>query len=256
MELAVLVLHLVVCVCLIGLVLLQRSEGGALGMGGGGGGSLMSGRGAADALARMTSIAGGFFLVTSLSLTVISGASASRGPSPLDILRTQEQPATRAPEIPAPVRPDPTESSAPQATETELAALTAPPTPSVAGAQIVAPPAALASERAGPLANNQQASTRSPAVQRPTQPTVQQQPPPAQQPAATPPVQRPAAQNVAVTQRPTQRPAAQPPTTRTPLILPNTSGGGLTEPAPTPTESVNASGGLEAVRRERAGPDQ
>ena len=48
----VLTIHLLVCICLIGLVLLQRSEGGALGMGGGGGGALMSGRGAADALAQ------------------------------------------------------------------------------------------------------------------------------------------------------------------------------------------------------------
>ena len=62
MELVVLIIHLLVCICLIGLVLLQRSEGGALGMGGGGGGALMSGRGAADALAKMTSVAGGFFL--------------------------------------------------------------------------------------------------------------------------------------------------------------------------------------------------
>ncbi|UPT61101.1 MAG: preprotein translocase subunit SecG [Hyphomonadaceae bacterium JAD_PAG50586_4] len=62
MEVVVLSIHLLVCICLIGLVLLQRSEGGALGMGGGGGGSLMSGRGAADALAKMTQVAGGFSL--------------------------------------------------------------------------------------------------------------------------------------------------------------------------------------------------
>jgi len=54
MQLIILSIHLVVCIALIGLVLLQRSEGGALGMGGGGAGALMSGRGAADALAKMT----------------------------------------------------------------------------------------------------------------------------------------------------------------------------------------------------------
>ncbi|MEQ1617322.1 MAG: preprotein translocase subunit SecG [Terricaulis sp.] len=259
MELAVLVLHLVVCVCLIGLVLLQRSEGGALGMGGGGG-SLMSGRGAADALARMTSIAGGFFLMTSLSLTVISGANASRGPSPLDIIPSQQQPATLAPEAPAPVRPDPTESSAPQATETELAALTAPSAPNVVGAP-VAPPAAQASERAGPLASNtQQASARPPVVQRPATPPAQRATTPPGQRAATPTVQRPVAQTVAATQRPAQRPAAQTPAAaqRAPgLVLPNSSGAaGLAETAPTTPESVDVGGGLEAVRRERAGPDQ
>lgn len=268
MELAVLSLHLVVSVCLIGLVLLQRSEGGALGMGGGGSGSLMSGRGAADALARMTSIAGGFFLVTSLSLTVISGASASRGPSPLDLFPSQQQqPATQSPEELPPAPLDPTESSAPQATETELAALSAAPAPNVVGAP-VAPPATQATERAGPLAsNNQPASARAPATQqRPANPPVQRPAAPQTQPAATPPAQRsnptqqaarppaqrPAAQTVAATQRPAAQPAARPPA----LILPNSSGAGLAEPAPTAPESVDVGGGLEAVRRERAGPDQ
>lgn len=46
MQMIILSIHLLVSVCLIGLVLLQRSEGGALGIGGGGGGALMSGRGA------------------------------------------------------------------------------------------------------------------------------------------------------------------------------------------------------------------
>src|SRR5262245_37113154 len=95
MEMVVLIIHLLVCVCLIGLVLLQRSEGGALGMGGGGGGALMSGRGAADALARMTSVAGGFFLVTSLGLTVLSGAAASsRGGSVFDSPAARTAPVT------------------------------------------------------------------------------------------------------------------------------------------------------------------
>src|SRR5262245_27938062 len=102
MEIVVLSIHLLVCICLIGLVLLQRSEGGALGMGGGGGSSLMSGRGAADALAKMTSVAGGFFLVTSLSLTVLSGAAANAsGGSVLDRIVPQRS----APAAPAPTQP-------------------------------------------------------------------------------------------------------------------------------------------------------
>jgi preprotein translocase subunit SecG len=126
----VLIIHLVVCVCLIGLVLLQRSEGGALGMGGGGGGggSLMSGRGAADALAKMTSVAGGFFLVTSLGLSVLSGAASNasgvsvfdRTPAPAAAPATTAPPPVTAPE---PTRPDPTESSAPQAAETQLVSI-------------------------------------------------------------------------------------------------------------------------------------
>ncbi len=73
MESVVLVIHLILALAIIGLVLLQRSEGGGLGMGGGGGGnSLMSGRGAAGALVRTTIIIGGLFFVTSLALTSIA----------------------------------------------------------------------------------------------------------------------------------------------------------------------------------------
>ena len=53
MSTVVLVLHLLVAIVLIALVLMQRSEGGALGIGGGSS-SLLSGRGAADVLARST----------------------------------------------------------------------------------------------------------------------------------------------------------------------------------------------------------
>ncbi len=47
-----LVLHLMIAAALVGVVLIQRSEGGALGIGGGGGGGFMSGRGAANFLTR------------------------------------------------------------------------------------------------------------------------------------------------------------------------------------------------------------
>lgn len=60
---------------MIAVVLLQRSEGGALGIGGGGSG-LMSARGAAGTLVRMTMIIGGIFLATSLALTVIANRSS------------------------------------------------------------------------------------------------------------------------------------------------------------------------------------
>jgi len=71
MENAILIIHLVLVVFLVGIVLLQRSEGGALGMGGGGGG-VVSGRGATSALQRATWYIAGGFLVTSLILTVMA----------------------------------------------------------------------------------------------------------------------------------------------------------------------------------------
>lgn len=64
--------HIVVCVALIGVVLLQRSEGGALGMGGGPTG-FMTARGAGDLLTRTTWILGTLFFVLSLTLTLLSG---------------------------------------------------------------------------------------------------------------------------------------------------------------------------------------
>lgn len=74
MQNVILFIHILACVTMVGVVLLQRSEGGALGIGGGGGG-LMSARGAAGTLVRMTMIIGGIFLATSLALTVIANRS-------------------------------------------------------------------------------------------------------------------------------------------------------------------------------------
>lgn len=262
MELVVLIIHLLVCVCLIGLVLLQRSEGGALGMGGGGGGSLMSGRGAADALAKMTSVAGGFFLVTSLGLTLLSGASsASAGGSVLDnIVPRSSIIAPAAPVAPAPTptetRPDPTESSAPQATDTRLAAIMPGPAPAAAA------PATSGATRAGPLTT---ASAVQPTTARTTVPTTTRTTPPpptaARSGAATVPASTAGTATVrpqpAATQRSTGGTTPPPPA---PLVLPNTSGSvtgiSLTDDPAQQTESIEIGGGVEAVRRERAGPDQ
>jgi preprotein translocase subunit SecG len=75
MQNVILVIHILACLALIGLVLVQKSEGGGLGIGGGGANSLMSGRGAAGAIVRTTIIIGGIFFVTSLALTSIANRS-------------------------------------------------------------------------------------------------------------------------------------------------------------------------------------
>jgi preprotein translocase subunit SecG len=76
MQAVLIVIQLIVSVALVGSVMLQRSEGGALGMGGGGGGGglggLFSPRGAGDALTRTTAILAVLFFVTSLGLTVLA----------------------------------------------------------------------------------------------------------------------------------------------------------------------------------------
>lgn len=80
MEEVVLIIHLVVALALVGTVLLQRSEGGALGMGGGGGGGgFMSARGATNFLTRLTAILAAAFIGTSLILGIMgTGQSGSR----------------------------------------------------------------------------------------------------------------------------------------------------------------------------------
>ena len=75
MQNVILVVHIIACLVMTGLVLIQKSEGGGLGIGGGGGGgagSLLSGRGAAGALVRSTIMFGGIFFLTSLGLTTLA----------------------------------------------------------------------------------------------------------------------------------------------------------------------------------------
>ena len=76
MQTVIIVIHLMVVVALIGTVLLQKSEGGALGQGGGGG--FMTGRGQANALTRATAILAALFFATSIILTLL--ANWSRAP--------------------------------------------------------------------------------------------------------------------------------------------------------------------------------
>ena len=76
MQNIVLIVHLILSLCLIGIVLMQRSEGGGLGIGGGGGGG-NSGRPPAGPLAKVTWIIAIGFIITSVSLLVISAREAS-----------------------------------------------------------------------------------------------------------------------------------------------------------------------------------
>ena len=71
MSTVLLVILLMISVIMTGLILIQRSEGGALGIGGGGGGGFMSGRSATTSIARMTAILGTVFLILSLLLSVV-----------------------------------------------------------------------------------------------------------------------------------------------------------------------------------------
>ena len=77
MENVILIVHLILALGLIGVVLLQRSEGGGLGLGGGGGGGgLVSSRGAATALGKVTWLFAIAFICTSITLTIIAAQKA------------------------------------------------------------------------------------------------------------------------------------------------------------------------------------
>jgi len=98
METILLVIHLMIALAMIVTVLLQRSEGGALGIGGGGGGGggggLMTGRGAANLLTRSTAILATGFFMTSIALAVMAGA----GKAPTSVI--DQAPASQAPAKP------------------------------------------------------------------------------------------------------------------------------------------------------------
>jgi preprotein translocase subunit SecG len=99
MQTVVIVIHLMIVAVLIGSVLLQKSEGGGLGMGGGAG--FMSSRGTANLLTRTTAILAVGFFITSLFLSWL--ASYDRKPSSIigSSPASQSQPAGGA----APVQP-------------------------------------------------------------------------------------------------------------------------------------------------------
>lgn len=88
----VLTIHLMIAAALIGVVLLQRSEGGGLGIGSSSG-SFMTGRGTANLLTRMTAALAAAFFVTSISLTLLAKQGA-KPVSPLDTVPAKSGPVT------------------------------------------------------------------------------------------------------------------------------------------------------------------
>ncbi len=90
----VLVIHLMICIAMVAVILLQRSEGGALGIGGGGGG-LTSGRGSGNVLTRTTAYLAAAFFATSILLTVLAELQGT-GPTIGDTPGTNGAPSAPA----------------------------------------------------------------------------------------------------------------------------------------------------------------
>ena len=110
-----LIVQSLIAISLIIVILMQRSEGGGLGVGGSSSG-FMTARGAADFLTRATSILGGTFIV--LSVVMAAYAGASRQPTKIDTsLAGKLAPAQQQQSQPAPVQPAPAQKTIPQPNE-------------------------------------------------------------------------------------------------------------------------------------------
>jgi len=101
------IVQALIAISLIAVILMQRSEGGGLGVGGSSSG-FMTARGAADFLTRSTAVLGGLFIVLSIVMAAIAGAS--REPTKIDtslantaapISPTKQAPQQQTPSAPA-----------------------------------------------------------------------------------------------------------------------------------------------------------
>jgi preprotein translocase subunit SecG len=97
MTAVILVIHLIIAVAMVGVVLLQKSEGGGLGMGGGGMSGFMTGRSTANLLTRTTAILAACFMLTSITL----GLLAATQRAPQSIVGPTPSTAPAAPAAPA-----------------------------------------------------------------------------------------------------------------------------------------------------------
>jgi preprotein translocase subunit SecG len=88
-----LIVQTIIAAALVGVILMQRSEGGGLGVGGSSAG-LMTARGAADFLTRATAILGGAFIILSIVLAAIAGVS--RESTTVDTSLVKQQPVQQA----------------------------------------------------------------------------------------------------------------------------------------------------------------
>jgi preprotein translocase subunit SecG len=116
MLIVVLVIHVMLTVALIAVVLVQKSEGGALGIGGGGMSGLMTGRSTANFLTRMTAMLAAGFMTTSILLAVLHAPARNSTDSILNSAPTTPASAPAPAAVPAPVPAAPTDAkpAAPQ----------------------------------------------------------------------------------------------------------------------------------------------
>ena len=96
----ILVIHIILAVCIICAVLLQKSEGGGLGIGGSGGagGGFMTARGTANFMTKLTAFLGGCFFLTSIILALLSSNDSPSIAN--EVNKTIEKSSTKEPTVP------------------------------------------------------------------------------------------------------------------------------------------------------------
>ena len=100
MTTIILVIHVILAICIIIAVLLQKSEGGGLGIGGSGnaGGGFMTARGTANFMTKLTAFLGGCFFLTSIVLALLSSQDAPSISN--EVKKTIEESSTKVPTVP------------------------------------------------------------------------------------------------------------------------------------------------------------
>lgn len=99
METLLLIVHIILAILLIGSVLLQKSDGGALGIGGNSD-NLMSSRSAGNFLTKFTAVLAFLFIITSISLTLINKKDTSQK-SIIDKIEQLDKNTSTQPKIPS-----------------------------------------------------------------------------------------------------------------------------------------------------------
>ncbi len=96
----ILVIHVILAICIICAVLLQKSEGGGLGIGGSGsaGGGFMTARGTANFMTKLTAFLGGCFFLTSIILALLSSNDTSSIAN--EVNKKIEKSSTKEPTVP------------------------------------------------------------------------------------------------------------------------------------------------------------
>ena len=102
MTTILLTIHIIIALALVATVLLQRNEGGGLGIGGSSGGGFMTARGTANLLTRITAILAALFFATSIGLAILEGARSEQTSIVDEVLSSVPAPApASAPSGPA-----------------------------------------------------------------------------------------------------------------------------------------------------------